>query len=60
MLRSILFFIYLQCSAHCNYHNYRFGLFEDQIKTERVFREEYFIIAKTRQIQKWIRVKGRY
>ena len=40
--------------------NYRFGMFEDQMKTIEITREELLITAKLRQLQKLIRMKGKH
>ena len=60
MLRPLLFSLYLHCSVHCDYHNYRFGLFEDNIKTEAILKEELFVIAELMQVRKLMGIKGRY
>ena len=60
MLRPLFLFIYLQCYSNCEYHNYRFGLFEDKRKTKTILTEEFVVISQSKLNRKWNRVKGHY
>ena len=75
MSRFLFLLIYFHHVSDCSYadirslipdrgsgyiRNYRFGMFEDQMKTTEITREELLITAKLRQLQKLIRMKGKH